>query len=87
MGWTLGRRTYWAGLEAIRPSMWAEAVEAADGGQPSVDGGCRQAATLHGSDVELDLGSACRQDGECLVGSPLEDARRSYRYVSRVRPW
>ena len=24
LGWTLGRRTYWAGLEAIRPSMWAK---------------------------------------------------------------
>jgi hypothetical protein len=24
LGWTLGRRTYWAGLDAIRPSMWAK---------------------------------------------------------------
>ena len=23
-GWTVGRRTYWAGLEAMRPSMWAK---------------------------------------------------------------
>ena len=23
-GWTVGRRTYWAGLEEIRPSMWAK---------------------------------------------------------------
>lgn len=24
LGWTLGRRTYWAGLAAMRPSMWAK---------------------------------------------------------------
>ena len=23
-GWTRGRRTYWAGLERMRPSMWAK---------------------------------------------------------------
>ncbi len=23
-GWTCGRRTYWAGFEVIRPSMWAK---------------------------------------------------------------
>ena len=23
VGWTLGRGTYWAGLETILPSMWA----------------------------------------------------------------
>jgi hypothetical protein len=24
LGWTLGRRTYWAGLALILPSMWAK---------------------------------------------------------------
>ena len=87
LGWTLGRRTYCAGLEAIRPFDVGEPVEAADGGKPPVDGGRRKAATLHGADVQLDLGAGRRQDDESLVSSPLKERSQVVRYASRVRPW
>jgi hypothetical protein len=50
-----------------------EAVEAADRGQPPVDGRRRQTTALHGPHVELDLGPSGLEDVEALIGRPLEE--------------
>ena len=56
-GEPLGRRTYRAGLDAIRPVDMCESIEAADGRQPSVDGrGARPRCSMAMA-VELDVGS------------------------------
>jgi len=64
-----------------------EAVEAADGGQAPVDGGRRKAATLHGAYVELELGRLADRTTSPASAAHWKNARRSYRYASRVRPW
>ena len=50
-----------------------EPVEAAHGGQPSVDGRGSKASLLHGRPVELDVRSLRLQDCETDVGGPLEE--------------
>jgi hypothetical protein len=50
-----------------------EAVVAAHGRQPPVDGRCGQAMGLHGPHVQLDLGASGLEDVEPLIGRPLEE--------------
>jgi hypothetical protein len=51
----------------------SESIEAADGGEASVDGRRGQTLLLHGGAVELDVGSLRFQDGEARVSGPLEE--------------
>ena len=50
-----------------------EAVEAADRGQPPVDGRGGQAPLLHGAAPQLDVGPLGLEDVETDVGAPLEE--------------
>ena len=56
LGWPFGRRTYCAEVGGDPAVDVGEAAEAADGGQPPVDGGRGNAAMFDGSDVELRSG-------------------------------
>jgi hypothetical protein len=50
-----------------------EPVVAAHRGQPTVDGGGRQASLFHRHPVELDVGSGRRQRCYSMVAGPLEE--------------
>jgi len=63
-----------------------ESVEAADGGEASVDGRRGQTLLLHGGAVELDVGSLRFQDGEARVIGPLEEGPQVVTVASSVRP-
>jgi hypothetical protein len=71
VGCTVGRRTYWAGLEEIRPSMWAK-VEPTSSGQAPVDSRRGQAVFFHQGSVQLEVGAGGFQNGQAVIGRPLE---------------
>ena len=50
-----------------------EAVEAADGREPAIDGRGGQAPLLHGAPPQLDVGPLGLEDVETDVGAPLEE--------------
>jgi hypothetical protein len=54
-----------------------EPVEAADRGEPTVDGRGGETLLLHGRPVELDVGTLGVEHRQMGVGGPLENVRRS----------
>ena len=87
-----GRRVYLPPTDVLRgvrgdPSIdVGEAIEAADRRQATVDGRRGQAPVFHPASVQLNVGPGRGEDGEVVIGGPLEEATEIVAVASSVRP-